>query len=781
MKNLYLAVFAILMCCATGYSQNDEYLKLENKRILKARKVEKDIENFISQNVKNYALKPETETAIREALLEESEHHGEKITEKEIQEAISSAKAYELRMLYFKNNPDKASVMKATPRITKDGTTKAAKNSAVALTVPADCFNGDFEQGLAGYTFRRNRPQDLSTPTTNPNDTGFDILNCEISTDSLTDLAPGFTGFIPPTNIFNSEGGTLVTVQGVDATLAPFAPFPSGVNVNMIHGGNASMKLNRSAGGTDITAMTRTVHPSTNDIGFHFSLIVQNPHPPGPGVPDARDQPFFTVRVYRGNEIVSTNNICITADTNNNIFNIIDPDNNPATPNGILYTGWVCDRIKIPDNLVDTDLTMEFIITDCGQTAHFGTVYIDDICDACERPTFGSIEMDDAGFNCPTDTIDICGTINMPVDNNGNPNTVELRVENSDGSIVHTYNNVLITNPTGSLFERRFCFTIDPSLYTHEDYTFVVIADFGTHTVSDFGATGNVDLSFNSNGTVLNSYVVRNELYWDGTEESYDLEFMVDSVCCPDNEVIDPIPAYYATTVTENHINIYNVTNHIQFECFRWRIKTSCGWSEWCCITTSQGNDFPPQAYWGNVYEPACYDATIDLCESFLEEGNPVVANGSQYEQREDYIKAFNTINNNARVTYQAGNYVLLSRYFSAAKTSVFTARIEECIPQTVFTTVANTSRTGEPNIVSVTQSEQPDNGFKVYPNPTDEIVYVASQTQVQIYIVTDITGKEVMRVNAEKDQTSVNLSNLESGIYMLMADGKLIQKIIKQ
>lgn len=767
MKNLYLAVFAILLCCATGYSQTDEYLKLENKRILKAREVENDIEKFISKNLKKYALKPETEKRIREALIEESEHHGEKITEKEIQEAISSAKAYDLRMLYFKNNPDKAFVMKATPR------TAATKDGAVVNTVPADCFNGDFEQGLAGYTFRLNAPWNENTTT--PNDTGFEILNCDISTNPLNDLNPGFEVFTPNENIFTdndgnilngdpSMGGTIVTQQGFDSNLLAF-----GTQVNMIHGGNASMKLNNNNGRTHITAMTKQIHPTTNDIGFHFSLIVQNPHSANP-----QFQPFFTVRVYRGDEIVSTNNICITADTNNTIFTGV---NN----NSLLYTGWVCDRMKIPDNLVDTDLTMEFIITDCGQTAHFGTVYIDDICAACERPAFGSIEMDDAGFNCPTDTIDICGTITMPADNNGNPNAVELRVENSDGSIVHTYNNVVITNPTGSLFERRFCFTIDPSLYTHEDYTFVVIADFGTHTVSDFGATGNVDLSFNSNGTVLNSYVVRNELYWDGTEESYDLEFMVDSVCCPDNEVIDPIPAYYATTVTENHINIYNITSHIQFECFRWRVKTSCGWSEWCCITTSQGNDFPPQAYWGNVYEPACYDATIDLCEPFLEEGDPVMANGSQYEQREDYINAFNTINNNARVTYQAGNYVLLSRYFSATTTSVFTARIEECIPQTVFTTVANTSRTGEPNIVSVTQSEQPDNGFKVYPNPTDEIVYVASQTQVRVYIVTDITGKEVMRINAEKDQTSVNLSKLESGIYMLMADGKLIQKIIKQ
>ncbi|MFD2603231.1 T9SS type A sorting domain-containing protein [Flavobacterium suzhouense] len=751
MKNLYLIIVAILLYCSAGYSQNNEYLEVEKVRLEKARKVEDDIEKFISLNLNNYRLPVDKEVLIKEVLINESHEHGETLNETEIQDALTDAKKGQLRRLYFKNNPEKEAIMKATPRpITQ-------KDGGVALTVPADCVNGDFEQGLAGYSFSLN---DLGQ---------FQILNCVISTDPDTDLNPGFQDFIPSTDNFNTEGGTLVTQQGIDASLLPFGPFPAGVNVNMIHGGNASMKLNRSTGGTHVTAMKKTVHPSTNDIGFHFSLIVQNPHSANPEL-----QPFFTVRVYRGDEIVSTNNICITADTNNTIFTGV---NN----NSLLYTGWVCDRMKIPDELVNTDLTMEFIITDCGLTAHFGTVYVDDICDVCERPAFGSIEMDDTGFNCPTAPFQVCGVITMPNENNGNPNGMVLNVEDSNGNIVQTYTNAVITNPTNSLFERRFCFTVDPSVFSAGNYTFVAIADFGTHTVSDFGATGSVDLSFNSNGTVLDSYVVRNELYWTDSEDSYDLEFVVDSVCCPDNEVIDPIPAYYATTVTENHINIYDVTSHIQFECFRWRVRTSCGWSEWCCITTSQGNDFPPQAYWGNVYEPGCYDGTIDLCDPFLEEGDPVAANGSQFEQREHYIKAFNTINNNARVTYQAGNYVELAPGFSAAKTSVFTARIEECIPQTVFTTVANTSRTGEPNIVSVTQSEQPDNGFKVYPNPTDEIVYVASQTQVKVYIVTDITGKEVMRVNAEKDQTSVNLSNLESGIYMLMAEGKLIQKIIKK
>lgn len=740
MKNLYLLICTILLCYADGYSQNSDYIKQENTRLIKARKIESDIEKYITLNLKSYTLTSDKEYKIKEAIITESRANGEILNDKKIEDALTDAKKSELRNLYFKNNPGIESLMKATP---------------IVYTVPADCNNGDFEQGLAGYTFTRR------------SNTGFDILNCEITTRN----APFFNAFIPSINNFNTEGATLVTQPGFDPSLLPF-----NIQVPMIHSGNSSIKLNRSTGGTDITTMTSTIRPSTNEIGFYYSLIVENPHPDIPA-----DQPFFTVRIYRDNQIVNTNNICLTADVSNPLF---FPNVPAPTKPSILYTDWLCDRIKIPDEMVGLDLILEFVIADCGQGGHFGTVYIDDICDTCERPGFGSIQIDNKGFNCPTTPFNVCGLITMPVENNGNPTSVTLNVvEESTGQIVNTYTNVIITNPTASLFERRFCFTVDPSIYPNGEYTFVAIANFGSHEVSDFGATNSIDLSFNSNAAVLDSFVVRGDLFWTDSEESYDLEFLVDSVCCPNSTVIDPIPAYYATTVTENHINLYSVAAKLNYECFRWRIKTSCGWSEWCCLTTYFGYDFPSNAYWGNAYEPACYDGSINLCEPFLYEADPVAANSSQFEQREQYITAVNIINNNANVMYQAGNYVELLPNFNALNSSVFTAQIEECVPQTVFTKSSDRTKDDTENtIYLVKQSAQPNNGFNVYPNPTEGMLSVRSDIKINLFTITDMTGKEIKRIsnNQTSGEIRINISEFPSGIYLLSADGQVIQKIIK-
>ena len=735
MKNLYILAFTMLLCCTGAYAQDADYVKKENSRITKAREVENDIEKYITKNLKKYTLASDKERKIKESFVEEARFHGEVISDQEIQDALTDVKKGELRSLYFKNNPEKITLMEATP---------------IVYTVPADCNNGDFEQGLAGYTFRRRTALD------------FNVVNCQINT--LTDNT--FIPFTPSTNNFNTEGGTLITQPGSDPSLLPF-----NVAVPTTHSGSNAIKLNRSTGGYDITSMRSNIRPSTNEVGFHYSLIVENPHPTMP-----QDQPFFTVRILRGNDIVSTNNICITADSANSIFDWNTP-NNPS----ILYTNWQCDRVTIPEEMVGLDLTLEFVITDCGQGGHFGTVYIDDICDTCLHPTFGSINLDPEGQNCPTAPFSVCGVITMPSENTGNPQSVTLNiVDETTGQVVHSYTNAVITSISES--DRRFCFTVDPSIYSPADYTFVAIANFGTHQVTDVGATNSIDFSFNSNATVLNSYVIRGDLFWppSAPATSYDLEFSVDSVCCPNSTVIDPLPGYYATTVTDNHINLYSVAAMLNYECFRWRIRTSCGWSEWCCLTTYYGYDFPPNAYWGNPYEPACYDGDINLCQPFLYEADPVAANGSQFEQREQYITAVNTINNNALVTYEAGNYVDLLPNFIAAKTSVFTARIEDCVPQTVFSKVTTKSKDGDLEMMVVRQSEQPDNGFRVYPNPTDGLVAVASQNQVKVFVVTDVTGKEVIRVNAQEGETPINLSQLSAGVYMLTADGQPIQKIIK-
>ncbi len=71
---------------------------------------------------------------------------------------------------------------------------------------------------------------------------------------------------------------------------------------------------------------------------------------------------------------------------------------------------------------------------------------------------------------------------------------------------------------------------------------------------------------------------------------------------------------------------------------------------------------------------------------------------------------------------------------------------------------------------------------FTVYPNPTTGILnvqHLSGVKQLQIY---DMVGKLLVSINVNsEDKTEINISALRTGIYFLHADGKFIQKIVKQ
>ncbi len=55
---------------------------------------------------------------------------------------------------------------------------------------------------------------------------------------------------------------------------------------------------------------------------------------------------------------------------------------------------------------------------------------------------------------------------------------------------------------------------------------------------------------------------------------------------------------------------------------------------------------------------------------------------------------------------------------------------------------------------------------FKVYPNPSTGIVKIATETPVDV-IITDITGKVVFTMNQVTNESQMNLSSLQKGIYL--------------
>ncbi|WP_374550666.1 T9SS type A sorting domain-containing protein [Flavobacterium sp.] len=451
---------------AVSFAQVDEYLALEKNRISNSYNTEKEIRRFIDENFNKYKLSTEITDEVIEHLRRE-----EAFSDAELKFALKNAKIVELRKLYFKNNPEKR----------KDYIANAMPSS-----VAQQCVNGGFEDGLAGYSFWSDaHPQPQS---------GEDFfLSCATPT-----VQTASNVVVPAVNNFNSTitmiDNTAPGYQVYDPVLASF-----GVNVPTLDssGGTRCIKLNNTGGfgSSDLSSASR-VFPVVNEptIDFNFSLIMDNK--PAHGQPI---QPYFRVRVYDQNNAI-VDEICIIANPDNCLFNRI----NVASDRRILYTGWICARLNVQD-IIGQPARIEFSVSDCQPSKHFGTVYIDNICGTiCSTPQLGALSLDPEEINCPdvssTTPIEVCGTFQPPV--GAVLNTMQLNIL-QNGNIVGT-----ISAPS-TLTANTFCFSVLPSLFgasASGDYEFQVNATFnvdcpaGTfvYDISDTSASVGPDVTFNN-------------------------------------------------------------------------------------------------------------------------------------------------------------------------------------------------------------------------------------------------------------------------------------------
>ena len=96
-----------------------------------------------------------------------------------------------------------------------------------------------------------------------------------------------------------------------------------------------------------------------------------------------------------------------------------------------------------------------------------------------------------------------------------------------------------------------------------------------------------------------------------------------------------------------------------------------------------------------------------------------------------------------------------------------------------VFSNNSPLSRPGAFKTAGVLSSESfSQNNFSVYPNPSTGIFNISTSETVKINIV-DITGKIVYQ-NSVQGNTSINLSNLQSGVYLMNVSGESINKTEK-
>ena len=466
---MYKILKTVIVCaiCFNSYNisaQLNEYLISEEKRISSANQIELEIQKFIDNNFNNYVLSKEVTDDLINHLRSEEE-----FTDAELQNAIKKTKVYELRKLFFSENPDKKDSYFARP---------------MPLSVQQSCLNGDFENGTAGYTFWSDaHPQPASG-------TAF-FLSC------ATPTAPTVLNAVTPAN--NNLNAAVTLIDNTSPGYTQYDPILAGLGVNIPtlfpSGGNKCIKLNNQQGfgSSDITTVSR-YFPNINQetIDFNFSLIMDNK--PAHGQPI---QPFFRVRVLdQFNNVVDE--ICIVANPDNCLFNVIYVSNNRR----VLYTDWICARLNVGE-ILNQPGTIEFTVSDCQPSAHFGTVYIDNICGSvCATPRLGALNTNATNINCP-DTIgntpiQVCGTFQAPL--NATLSSISLDIT-QNGTVIGTVNA-----PT-QLTANTFCFTVLPSMFGASptgNFEFQIDANFnvncpaGTfiYTISDNSANIGPDVTF---------------------------------------------------------------------------------------------------------------------------------------------------------------------------------------------------------------------------------------------------------------------------------------------
>jgi Secretion system C-terminal sorting domain len=82
-----------------------------------------------------------------------------------------------------------------------------------------------------------------------------------------------------------------------------------------------------------------------------------------------------------------------------------------------------------------------------------------------------------------------------------------------------------------------------------------------------------------------------------------------------------------------------------------------------------------------------------------------------------------------------------------------------------------------------VTSKNNLESKISVYPNPTKDIINLDSKISISNFQILDISGRIIKEANLDSNQSSIIISDLQTGNYILRlnaAEGILIKKIIK-
>ncbi len=100
------------------------------------------------------------------------------------------------------------------------------------------------------------------------------------------------------------------------------------------------------------------------------------------------------------------------------------------------------------------------------------------------------------------------------------------------------------------------------------------------------------------------------------------------------------------------------------------------------------------------------------------------------------------------------------------------------------YATLASASTVVDPFTVTESLGVQQANanGISIYPNPvSDKLMINNKRLNAHKIILSDVMGRTVKQIDNAQNVTSINVSQLSKGIYILTTDNKKIFKFIKE
>ena len=365
----------------------------------------------------------------------------------------------------------------------------------MVLKTQTSCANGDFETGtFANYTGARG-------------EFGLMDANCTWTWVGGSSCALHSYDFCPvslPTSDIS------IVTQGTD----PVVPF-----INRVHRGDYAAKINDEEVLFDVDKLIRVFQfdPANPQVDFWYALVMENP------ADHDNQQPFFEVRILlNGVEVTCDTEFCIEADANDvgNFEAII------YNHEIVVYKDWTCATIDVSCLGLSEgeEFTVEFLASDCGQGAHFGYAYIDDICLGCGDFFDGEVTLDPL-INCTINfPQQIRGSYLPPFDENNTATLLDVVLEVYQNGVLQTViNNGLIN--TGN---QTFSFELNQNNFNFEGC-------FDVYAVATFDLNGEIR-------TVRSGSIIPNDLNQITGNYETDNDFCTDFNDCFDNELnLDPI------------------------------------------------------------------------------------------------------------------------------------------------------------------------------------------------------------------------------------------------